>query len=633
MGANLSSTDESKRKAERVAKAFASNDCVIKHDIHKNNHYGCVAETNVKNYVSFNASVTENIRNILERRGPNKCVIYASGDPYTMGYMVGSLVPKQVEAISTFVRHIPAQFVANDIDHMALTAPVVYQIIYKALTQVMLDLLTQGTVAAFYKAIKQGDIPERFLDEMKGLYDGAVSGLMVTPLTLETLIVANYGIDFLIGHVYSGRLQKELERAWDKLPDYIHKMYPNRPSNLVTVPDMCNAAMISGTATKSGQDAYLIRDFQFANAHIYHRFCTIMIRKPTGFAPHLAVGIPGMVGCVTYLNAWGVAGGMNMVRSSAIDLKHLGLGCILTLRVLADEAKSSQHVKQLLRRYNRGVPWIYYAIDKTGDSHIYETIPNYWDTEQLYRMCKKRMPKEMWNSICETTDYTPGTQRGVRDRQNESKYPVQEWSHELLSRKFLKKYRWSTKRWSGSTNYLFDSWSDELEAVADHQNMYFPPYRYVGPGVKIATNNFLYPVWRTTQMNRHAALAELSSWGNQWRYDTMAKDIKTHYGEWDKERCLQLAQFLSPWKYSDYPQNTGATRQIPIFQQLFQESNESENENEEEEEEKVEPVGFENSVGITGSLSVVDIQNMTLYNKSGYWGNDFYHISLQPFII
>lgn len=644
MGQNESSRSFShSKRLTAIEKAFQQNGCTIKNYFRYNDYYGVIGETNVPVYSQSNINIEVNIENILSRNGPKKCVLYASGDAYTMGYQIGSLVPHQVESVTTFIRHIAPQFITNDIDHMSLTAPLIYRLVYKALTQVVIDLITKTTVQEFYKAHHAGHIPESYLQELKGLRDGCLSRLSASPLTLESLIVANYGIEVLIASVYSGKLERNLQEIWKKLPVNVHRAFPQRPETLSSIPDMCNAIMISGEATKSNASSYLLRDFQFANAHTYDRYCTIIVRNPVGKPAFMGVSMPGFIGYTVFLSSHSVCGGMNMVRSTAVDIRNLGLGSILTCRYLAENARTSAEVEQLLHDTVRGNPWLYYAIDKTGDSHVYESIPKKWDDGKSDLTQLSNLPEKLWTDIVNTTSYQPGKRKGLVDRFNND-YPIKLWSLNLIKDNVVNKYQWQNlERWNSIGSYLFDSWTEESDALNDHMNMYFTPTRLQGDNVKIVTNNFIDPIWRTTQMNKRTAIAELSSTGNQWRYDRLCELIQEQYGQIDIYSCLDILEFLSPWKEADYPQNIGVSRRIPDFYELIERQvnpNVVERKQKRKRQERFVDaaneddfvVGYQNNVVITGSLSVVDVKNMTIYNKSGYWGNDYYSLSLKPFL-
>lgn len=544
--------------------------------------------------------------------GPRKRIAYLSGTPYEIGFLTGRIFSDDVDLVcTTYLEHMVPQFVSEDFDEAMADAPLMFQLIYEALISALTEHLIDAAEASFWASHKRGDIPEAFVDEMRGVVDGCVSVQTMTAVSLRRLIAVNYGMDFMVTQILSGRMLATARAALARIPEDVRNRIPELKSAFFSVPDMCNAALVAGPATASGRDAYMMRDFQFQNSFVFNRVCTILVRQPQGANLSAMVTLPGLIGGVTGLNAHGLAAGVNMVRSGAVDADHVGTGAMFALRDAMDRAVDVAGMERILRETYLGCPWLMYAIDRSGSYRVFEILPKKFgvptakewvQNKQLCALIPRNLsglapkdPQGVWVR----------TERGPMDDEN-----LQRMSAPLLKRLGHAEMA-ERKRWVPG-GFLYVSWKDEVQAVGAVANYYFPPWRPVGVGVCVVNNSYLHPLLRLTQMNNLTSVLERVAVGNQWRYDTLSAQLHSAYGWITFETCREAIGFLSPWKQPDHPQNRKQSKYRSMFG-------------------AAEKTSAPEDVVISGAISIVDTKNMRLENKCGYWGTDYFGVTLSHY--
>lgn len=506
-------------------------------------------------------------------------IFYLRGSPYEMGFTLGALVPEQVtEACTTYVTHMPIQFLSDSFDrYLREKSPLIASILYRTVLEMINEILVVDCWEHF-QAHHKASSP--FLEEMRGLVDGVASRMTLSRVTLERLVSVNYGMDYLMSEVMSGRLMARLARQRATWPPALRKFDVRK---LFTLPDMCNSACVG---------SLLLRDFQFMNAYVFHRYCSIVIRRPQDPQRflHATVTLPGMIGGVTSLNSAGLACGMNMVRSAAATPTNIGHSVMMQMRDMAETCRNPDDVAAYLRRVTRGCPWILYCNNASGQARVFECIPASADNAQL----RQPLHPPPWPQAAELAVWDQPNAQGVFVRDGE---PVRADDAERWSRGLLPPDLTLPERWAPSGR-LFDDWQDEQKALPIITNRFFPPWR-PHPGVVVAANAFLNPLLRQTQINATTSFLDVYSIANQYRYDTLAAHIRTAVAEQDVtlRRCQDIIEFLSPWKRPTYPSNLMPS---PIMMQ--------------------------------GALSVVDCQKRILSFKYGYWDRPWCQIHLDDFL-
>jgi len=614
---------------ELLRAAFDNDDCKLD-AVHTYGSTGILAVAHTRRamtYTDHGPDVYLAAKRVLSNGGVPKRVYYVRGTPREMGYLMGSVAWGGVEDMcTTWVEHLPPQFVSESLDVTMMAQPALFQSAYQLVLRTITDVLVEGAVSSFNEAVRAGDIPTRFVEEMKGLHDGVRSVRTVSNVTWERVIAANYGMDYLMREVLSGRLLERIQGVWERLPTEVTRLVPKFLSKYLVIPDMCNAAMAWGPATRSGHDVFMMRDFQFHNARVFHRRCTMIVRIPLGHGckPHLAVAMPGMVGHVTSVNASGVATGMNLVHSTAVDTDRLGAGCMFMMRHIAETADSSADVEFELRRHHRGVPWIYYSIDSKGDCRVFETFAKRWEghltADKWVTRHRTRLdapsPQEMAAWV-PPGDSSHGVWRRSLPRSCPPKAAedtLRAWTNRMAGPLGHPEIS-QPQRWDDG-GALFNSWVDEKNSVEGLSYQYFPPWRNHSPGVCVVNNSFLNPLLRLTQMSQGARMACRSATGNQWRYDTLSNLLLQRYGDIDGDVATGIVDFLSPWKRPLYPQNTGHRARHLALPPL-----EGGGDNPDKE-----------GVVVAGALSMVDAVRMSIKTKTGYWGCQFYTLTLTHYL-
>ena len=575
---------------------------------------------------------------ILNKSGQGKRIIYVSGTHYEMGYLIGYKFHSQVEALCTvYLRHIVPQFVSESFDNSMRKAPYLYQTAYETLLQVLVDIIVQGSFDSFNRSKSHGDIQPRLVEELEGIVAGCGAVYTMTSVTMKRIVAVNYGLDYLTCEMFSGRLLQRLQKAWNKSPPALRKFMPTLKQEYLCVPDMCNVAMLWGPATKSKEDVFLARDFQFNNARVWHRKSTIIIRNPTDYAAHLSVAIPGMIGHVTSVNQYGVAMGINLVRSCATSPDRVGSGSMFILRDLAERAHTSVEAEHLLKtEHVIGTPWIYYALDESGDARVFETIARRYDRSISKKWVsnekvRRKMPST--KALGEWSQDSQGT--GVWTRTGKppaSEKELTQWNRKLLSA--LKVDTAEISKWQPG-QYMFGRWESEKRFVAKVGHMYFAPWRYMGKGAVFVSNAYLNVGPRLTQMYHLANDSAVMATGNQWRYDKMVHMVKENWGNIDFDYCKQLVEFLSPWNQPHYPQNEKRRRDDElheIIDNMLSSSSEMDEGMQDDYSTHDHDKHQDSAIPIAGAMCVVDVKRRVLSVKTGFWGTDYYTVDLMNYI-
>jgi hypothetical protein len=627
----------------KLERAFAKNGCVVEQVVRgpEGRGVGVVARTGVRNYVKLNLDAAAAARSILRQEGDPKRVYYVQGTPFEQGYVMGLMAPDKVTRMcTTYLNHTAPQFVAESFDVAMRAAPMAHQMIYEGLLDFLTDLMTEQAVHHFQLAMEAGQVPDWCVQEMHGLVAGVRAQHAVSVVTWERIVSANYGMDYVMALVFSGRLTDMVRAWWAQLPASAREAVPFQ-ANFLAPPDMCNGFMARHTATRSGDDVFLARDFQFNNAHVFHRTCTMVVRQ-TARSLHMDVTAPGLVGCVTSLNEHGVAFGVNLVRSSAVDPDQLGLGCMLTMRVLAETSTSTAHAQEVLENVQKGCPWIFYAVDASGDMRVFETVANRWGPKQLTvaqwvqnpaarqalmphahaiaadRPAGPRPPRKgVWARTPDDAGVPPDSLRRL-------------WSRDMLRTREEGKALTVPARWGKPGAYLWNRWQKELHDVAHTRTFYFPPRRTLRDAL-VVNNAFQYAPLRLTQMTDLAAMTETTATANQWRFDTLTAQLAQAHGTLDAEACWDILTFLSPWKQPQFPQNTAQARvHIPNVRQSLMQAVDPSTWNGSGDPEAV-PAQDRPGVVIAGALSLVDPRRRRMRLQVGLWGSRWFEMDLEPF--
>ena len=511
-------------------------------------------------------------------------VAYVSGTPYEMGYLMGNLFYRELEqTCQTYLPHMIPQFISEDFDLAMKEFPLILSIVYDSLLEWLIDILITESVNAFDESVKRGDIPAALVEEIQGMVEGAASVQAFSYVTRSRLIAANFGLDYLFSQILSGKLLVRLKEFLKQFPDI-----PIASRYILALPEMCNLVLASKSATLSGKDAYMMRDFQFANGRVYHKNSMILIRdsRMTGRLLNASVTMPGWIGAITGLNSAGLGCGMNMVRSEAVDVDRIGCGIMMMNRSILDQCKTVEEMEQLVRKMYTGMPWITYGIDDSGTQRVFEMIGRNVSLEGWENRYDK--PKQLIASF--KLDAWKGGSGGVWPRTG---CHHKEGDKELSS---MNQRLFEFVNRQNPSFPMFKTFREEEENLLG--NSYFPLW-YPQKDVTIATNTFMNPILRRTEMTAKMYALTTGAPSSTTRYGKLAKAVEKYHGRITLSECRSIISFLNPRDEPDYTDNK---RKFPLYNG--------------------------DTVLIRGSLSVIDIHARRLENKAGNWKNEFFGITL-----
>jgi hypothetical protein len=192
-------------------------------------------------------------------------------------------------------------------------------------------------------------IPREYLDEMRGIVDGArATGV---DLKYENVLLLNVGFDVFLSIVY--RVGTPLLNAADKAGTLINGLDLS-----------CNAFVMDGKAT-IGDNLFLGRDFMFGGPGLVDNPVIFEIYGK-GRNRFVNVGVAGMAGVIAAMNEKGLGIGIDMVPSIDCTPTDVGMGSAFTSReVMAKANELSQGVK-IIKDSKRGVSWLYILADGQG---------------------------------------------------------------------------------------------------------------------------------------------------------------------------------------------------------------------------------------------------------------------------
>lgn len=558
-----------------------------------------------------------------------KRVCFVQGTPYERGFLRGLLNGSSIQtSISRWLPYVASQLFASQSFDLRIGVQgdlrdAIYEVIINGVTKLMME----HAVTMFWTAHKAGDIPKHLVQEMKGIAQGALAGSFYTPLTLNDIVALNYGMEYLISQLYSGKLVENLKRMWldeNKEDAAVQVAQEHLQLNDFRPPDMCAAILCRGKATKSGADAWMARDFQFANGRTFHRIHMHVIQKMDTHFSSVGLCVPGMVGYITGLNERGLSSGVHLIRSVGVNGDRPGLGSLLAVRSMCDSSASFEEARVFMQqRFYHGTPWLYPVMDHRGMGGILEVVaPGDYLEDPVAQTDNKAPPYHTSESqryslplseFLPPTDYLKRLEHpkshpesgvfvrclGDPTRRIETRdlhrvnQPLMEQAQIEIENEEDEKFLYSP------TGVLFHSWKENLRRNLAIGNSYFCPPRDEYPDIMVATNHFITPRLRITQMDTSMREISVDS-DSQWRYDMLAQKLHENYGTLNFEILADIMTFLSPKLMPRYPTNH-------TYKDLEPEQ-----------------------TPIEGAISLIDTRKLVFYTKAGLWGHEWqaYHLKL-----
>ncbi len=530
------------KSSEEIRAAFDQDGYNVVQEISFRENRGFLAESkSVTNYVT----------------GKARQVLYVEGDSFSMGYLIGRLMPQQVHTMATsFVNNIIPAFIhpAADPDKS------------KILKEILGFIVRVYCRLIYWIPGNMRHIPWSFRREMRGMVRGCRDSKKVPRVPYGALFALNVGIDCLLSAIYSGfGLEVVLNLMNHRKINEKH--FPDRPFRkkdmrdliydrgrpLFRIPVGCNALYLSPEATETGH-AYLGRDFMFPTAGIFQDTACMTIYNPVQRGrrprrPLVSVTAPGFVGSITALNIEGLGMGVDMVSSVLCSMLRPGLNSLLLVRRTAERAADAESAVEHIVRAPRGVTWLYPLGDKSGRAAIVEA-----GKKQNHPDYKSLAP-EWVQELLPIDSYQP-SRKGVYARWNDY---VPSHRFEDINEELYRAFNLHTGK---DLNYPELAFNDpegminpDWKTSKIPESYYFAPQREVLKQILLAGNHFLVPEMR---------LSGMAGWTNwvtgshlddfQWRYDELNR-LTLQAGGYrngnltrkiSRSKARDLIDFLSP---------------------------------------------------------------------------------------
>ncbi len=523
---------------------------------------------------------------------------YLEGGAYETGYILGYLAePAVTQMVTTYLDHLLPEFLNYRWDIMMSQDPK-WKDIYRELLDELHNYYLEVSYKFFLKVEKEGVFPRALIDEMEGIAKGCKAVNKKTVVSFKNLIALNYGLEVLVGSMYSGDIVAAVKKRLGKDPK-VRDLVSKLNISMFHTPDACNGFYVKNEGTKTGYPIFA-RDFQFPNGQVFGKINAMFIYNPTdGRLPSICASAPGMVAAITGYNSAGLSVSVDMVRSATTRMNDPGFGSILLARHLVDNCKTCDQAFNLLARTKRFTPWIYHVADPKTSIIIEAGMSGSFDPLNMVEpSVKDYLPtKAILKSVSKPKNRNGAYVRGMR-----YKYPtcMLDYNKELFDRVGLDKI-YKRAKW-GETGFVYKSFQEENEVEGEIQNNYFPPLRtYDNPDLILVSNSYIIPQMRLTQMARVPNILAKTADAINWRYSSLNKLCLQNWGKITVPVAKKIISMLNPFKSPDYPTNK---EQLDVSEKLYGMN-------------KLEP----GKVEIQGLMNVVDYETKIFYTKGGYWGN------------
>ncbi|MBN2159516.1 MAG: hypothetical protein JW807_08980 [Spirochaetes bacterium] len=278
-------------------------------------------------------------RGYLAVNSEGKKLLHLEGAPYEMGYQHGYLCAEAVSRMASveFWGGLIIQMTGIDV-----TVDQLYDLVGgEAGVRTLVNLL----YLPIDKAIRAGDVPKEFLEEINGIVDGANdAGFAVE---FKSVMMNNMAFDAILGIGYP------------VVSPFIPLAIPFLP-----VPHACNAFVASGSATLDGR-TLMGRDFMFANG-AYYKYGLLIEYVPDNGNRLVSVMAPSFVGTAAGMNEKGIGIGIDMVPSANSNVTALGMGGLLINRYVLQYANELGQAAKILTTKKLGVSWLFPIGDGIG---------------------------------------------------------------------------------------------------------------------------------------------------------------------------------------------------------------------------------------------------------------------------
>jgi hypothetical protein len=268
-----------------------------------------------------------------------KKLLHVEGSAYEMGYQHGFLCAEGVDHMAS------VEFWCGLIIHMLELDITVDQLVTLVGGEAGVKMLVDLLYLPIDKAIRDGDIPAEFLEEVNGIVDGANDAGY--PVEYKSVMMNNMAFDAILGIGYP------------IVAPLIPLAIP-----FMQVPHACNAFVATGSATIDGR-TLMGRDFMFANG-VYYKYGLLIEYVPDTGNRFVSVMAPSFVGTAAGMNEKGIGIGIDMVPSANCNISALGMGGLLINRYVLQYANELSEGVTILTKKKLGVSWLFPIADGQG---------------------------------------------------------------------------------------------------------------------------------------------------------------------------------------------------------------------------------------------------------------------------
>jgi hypothetical protein len=566
-------------------------------------------------------------RSACHMPGKVKKAYYVEGTHFEMGYLLGLMAEPEISRMChDFNRRVIFEFI--DVHFQS-----------DALANALGEFL-EGLLHRLSERIEP-DIPNEYIQEMKGILEGCRKANPETSVDWEELWVLNVGIDALLSYVYTGNM-----------PFRADVPYSPRPEQLA-VPIQCNGFSVSGPAAE-GNGHFLGRDFMFPTAGVFQDTACLLIQNPIdpGLGrrqPFVSQTAPGMVGCIAAMNLAGLGAGVDMAPAGNCDPSRPGLNSLLLVRHAVENGSDCEHAVEIMEVAQRGVSWNYIlahygtqracvveAGRKVERSEFLDTVTEHLRVrsgdpshEHLPAGFSASLPDRSFVEARMQAEF----RKGLMVRWNDYAYPDEYLRfNERLFGLFGKRYDPAAFTERG---FIDPSWKDRNCPYG----YYFAPQREDDPNLVLVTNMFIIPEMRLFAMHPWTNLVSAGQLDDlQWRYDELNDQLLSRLyprptGQLTPlslEDAKDLIDYLTPnpdkGKHPEY-YNPSPEPERGVFRRVWdwllktifgRESR---------------ALGTDwRSIQIEGSVSLMDLREKTIHSHYGYHGDGWVTIHLEEYV-
>lgn len=268
-----------------------------------------------------------------------KKLLHVEGSPYDMGYQHGYLCAEGVSHMASI------EFWGGLIIHMLELDVTIDQLLQLVGGEAGVKVLVNLLYIPIEKSIRDGEVPEEFLEEVNGIVDGANDAGY--PVDYKSVMMNNLAFDAILGIGYP------------IIAPLIPLAIP-----LMPVPHACNAFVATGKATVDGR-TLMGRDFMFGNG-VYYKYGLIIEYVPDTGNRFVSVMAPSFVGTAAGMNDRGIGIGIDMVPSGNNNVNALGMGGLLINRYVLQHTSELSQAVTILTTKKLGVSWLFPVGDGRG---------------------------------------------------------------------------------------------------------------------------------------------------------------------------------------------------------------------------------------------------------------------------